>query len=130
MIKRISEIYCELGVKFYYGLHNPPKQRPDSMQYMSINVEGYRSCKKILEVIIDKVNSISKKQQIELMLNYIEYRLSLFQDRKEHGYLKTKTTSDDFNNIDIPFVQNLKNAKKCQVSPSTTKRKASTRLEW
>lgn len=130
IIKKISEIYCELGVKFYFGLHNPPKVRPNSMQYISINVEGYRSCKKVLDVIKDKSNSISKKEQIELMISYINYRLSYFQERGEHGYLKPKIKEDDFENIDIKFAAKLKKAKLCQISPSTTKRKASTILEW
>lgn len=130
IIKKISEIYCELGVKFYYTLHNPPKDRPDSMQYISINVEGYRSCKKILEVIEDKSNSISKKIQIELMLDYVNYRLSMIQERGLHGYLKTKINDEDFVKNDIHFVDELKRNKKCQVSPSTTKRQASTILQW
>lgn len=130
MIRKISEVYCQLGVKFYYGIHNPPKARPDSMQYMSINVEGYRSCKKVLEAIIDKSGSESKKKQMVLMMDYIDYRLSLFQERGEHGHLKTKISDDDFENIDMKFRQDLKTAKLCQVSPSTTKRKASTVLEW
>jgi len=130
LIRRISEIYYELGVKFYYTLHNPPKDRPDSMQYISINVEGYRSCKKILDVIVDKTYSISKKNQILLMIDYINYRLSIIQKRGEHGYLITKISDDDFRNIDVVFVQKLKEAKKCNVSPSTTKRVASKPLSW
>ncbi len=130
MIKRISEIYCELGVKFYYTLHNPPKERPDSMQYISINSEGYRSCKKILEAIVNKSNSISKKKQMELMLDYINYRLSVSQERGSHGYLQAKVSEEDFIKIDMVFVREIKENKKCQVSPSTTKRKASTVLQW
>jgi len=130
MIKKISEIYCELGVKFYYGLHNPPKSRPDSMQYISINVEGYKSCKKILEVIIDKSGSISKKEQMILMMSYIDYRLGLHQPREDNGQIKPKVSDEDFQNIDVKFVADLKNAKKCQISPSTTLRKASSPLSW
>lgn len=130
MIKRISEIYCELGVKFYYTLHNPPKDRPNSMQYISINSEGYRSCKKILEAIIDKSNSISKKKQMELMLDYINYRLSKGQERGTYGHLKAKVSEEDFIKVDMVFVQEIKKNKICQVSPSTTKRQASTVLQW
>ena len=130
MIKRISEIYCELGVKFYYTLHNPPKDRPDSMQYISINSEGYRSCKKILEAIVEKSNSISKKKQIDLMLDYVNYRLASFQPRNLNGQLIAKVSDEDFINIDTKFAQELKANKRCQVSPSTTKRKASTVIWW
>jgi hypothetical protein len=130
MIKKISEIYSELGVKFYYTLHNPPKERPLSMQYISINVEGYRSCKKILDVIVDKSGSISKKKQMELMLDYINYRLSIIQERQINGQLKTKINDEDFIKNDMNFIQKLKENKICQVSPSTTKRKASTVLQW
>lgn len=130
IIKKVSEIYCDLGVKFYYTLHNINKKFPNSMRMISINVEGYRSCKKILEVIIDKSASISKKKQIKLMLDYINYRLSIIQERTQLGYLKTKVTYEDFIKIDMKFANELKEGKICQVSPPTTRRKASTVLQW
>jgi hypothetical protein len=130
IIKKISEIFYELGVKFYFTVHNTPKNNPNGMQGLSINVEGYKSCKKILEVIIDKSGSITKKKQIELMLDYINYRLSIIQERGYHGYLKQKVNNEDFITVDIKFVNELKENKKCQVLPSTTKRKASTVLQW
>jgi len=125
MIKRISEIYCELGVKFYYTLHNPPKMRPDSMKYISINIEGYKSCKKILEVIKGKTKSLQKNIQISLMLDYINYKIlgeNINKSREEKIELKEK--------IDDVFVEKLKEAKRFQISPSTTKRIASTVLSW
>jgi hypothetical protein len=130
IIKKVSEIYCDLGVKFYYTLHSINKKFPNSMRMISIDVEGYRSCKKILEVIIDKSASISKKKQIRLTLDYINYRLSLIQKREQLGHLKTKVTYEDFIKIDMKFAKELKESKICQVSPSTTKRKASTVLQW
>ena len=130
IIKKLSEIYSELGVKYYYGLHNPPKDRPDSMQYISINVEGYKSCRKILEKIVDKSNSLQKKPQIELMIRYVDYRLGIMQLRGEKGQLKAKVSEEDFKNIDMHFVEELRNAKRYQIPPSTTKRIASTPLSW
>ena len=129
MVRKISEIYVDLGVKFYYCLHRPSKKFPDSKFSVSINVEGYKSTKKIIEAVIDKMNS-SKKEQAKLMLEYIEYRLGLFQPRGEHGRVGTKTTIADFKNIDLAFVEKLRGCKKYQVSPSTTKRIASTVLQW
>lgn len=130
IIKKISSIYCKLGVKFYYGFHNPPKQRPNSMQYISINVEGYRSCKKVLEVVKDKSCSLQKTQQIKLMLDYVNYRLSLIQERRDHGRLLPKTSKENFELIDKKFVEEISRAKRLQIPPSTTKRKASTELSW
>ena len=130
MIKKISEIFVGLGAKFYYTLHNPPKNRPDSMQYISINVEGYKSCKKILEAIVNKSNSFQKKKQMELMLEYINYRLSLLQDRDQYGRLSSKVKYEKFIAIDTKFVNELQEYKRYQVSPSTTIRKASTVLQW
>ena len=129
MIKKISEIYVYLGVKFYYTLHRPSKTFPNSKFSVSINAEGYKSTKKIIEAVIEKMNS-SKTEQARLMLDYINYRLGLFQPRGKHGMVGAKTTDDDFKNIDLVFVEKMHNCKKYQIPPPTTKRIASTVLQW
>lgn len=121
MIKRVSEIYCELGAKFWYCLHNPDKRFPHAKKYVSINVEGYRSTKKILLAIIDKLVTTQKKAQAELMLKYIDYRLEL---------IGTRIIRNDDGKNDIKFAEELKALKNYQISPSTTKRVASTPLTW
>jgi len=129
IIKRISEIYVALGIKFYYTLHNNKKYE-GALQYISINVEGYKSCLKILMAIQGKVCDSQKKLQAEEMIKYIDYRLSKFIPRDYHGRAMVKTTEEDFEKIDKVFVQKLHDLKTPSILPSTTKRVASTILSW
>jgi len=130
MIKRISEIFYDLGVKFYYGLHNPHKRFPNAKRYLTINVEGYRSTKKILNAIIDKLWSGQKVKEAKIMLEYIKYRLALVQERGQNGCLMAKQSEENFLNNDIRMVMEFKKARQYQVPPPTTKRKASIPLSW
>jgi len=129
MIKKISEIYLCLGVKFYYILHNNKKYE-GALQYVSINVEGYKSCLKILDAIVGKMCNSQKKKQAEEMTEYIRYRLSKLVPRDSHGRVTTMTTDNDFEEIDNAFVKKLKDLKTPTILPSTTKRVASTVLTW
>jgi len=123
MVKKVSEIFYALGAKFWYRLDAGDKRFPNAMGYIHINVEGYRSCKKIIEAIIDKMCDGMKKKQAELMLDYINYRLDLIENKQE----KQGVMSDR----DKSFPQQLKELKRQQVvSPSTTSRKASIPLSW
>lgn len=129
MIKRISEIYISLGAKFYYTLHGNKKYE-GALQYISINVEGYRSCLKILSIIQDKMSDGLKKAQAEEMTKYINYRLSKVQPRDWHGRAMASTSNEEFETIDEVFVKKLHDLKIPSVLPSTTKRVASTVLSW
>ncbi len=128
LIKKVSEIFYVLGAKFYFTLHTPNKKFVNAMDYLSINVEGYRSTKKILDAIIDKLHS-NKKRQAKKILEYIEYRLSMFQKRNVNGTLCSKIKKEQFESIDKKFEESLRYLKHYQILPSTTRRKASTPLE-
>jgi hypothetical protein len=129
MIKKISEIYVSLGVKFYYTLHGNKKYE-GAQQYISINVEGYRSCLKILQAIQDKMCISQKKFQVDAMIEYIQYRLLKFQPRGQKGQATARTTEEEFETIDKVFVKRLHDMKTPSILPSTTKRVASTILSW
>lgn len=125
MIKKVSEIYCELGIKFWYCLHSPHRKFPNAKKYVSINVEGYKSTKKLIDAVIDKLASTQKKMQAKLMSDYVNYRLSILNNR-----LDKEIQKDNFEKIDVKFAEELKSLKNYQISPSTTKRVASTPLSW
>lgn len=129
IIKKISEILYEMNVKFYFTLHNPSKKFINAKKYISINVEGYRSVKKLLKSIIDYMHS-NKKEEAKAMLIYIDYRLNILNNRKEFNSLTAQEKINKFNEIDVEFVKNLKALKNSLISPSTTKRVASKPLEW
>lgn len=123
IIKRSSEIYCELGIKFWYSFIQPDKRfNGRAKGYVHIIVEGYRSCKKLLEAIGDKLQSGQKRRKAELMKEYIEYRLFYF---KKPGKSMTVRSERDDN-----FYNEMISLTKYQVPPSTTRRKASTVLQW
>jgi len=128
MLKRISEILCAMGVKFWYRLDTSDKRFPNAMGYIHISIEGYRSCKKVLDSIVDKLtDNGSKKKQAELMIDYINYRLGFFQQRSANG---SYSNNNLIGERDRNFAIELKRLKKVQIFPSTTKRRASTPLEW
>ncbi len=128
MLKRISKILCAMGVKFWYRLDTSNKRFPNAMGYIHISIEGYRSCKKVLDSIADKLTEDgSKKKQADLMIDYIDYRLGFFQQRPVNGSYFDNNLIGEKDKI---FAIELKRLKRVQVFPSTTKRRASTPLEW
>lgn len=127
MLQRVSNILYLLGAKFWYRLENEDRRFPNSMGFIHITTEGYRSCKKLLDSIVDKLTEGGVKRiQVELMLDYINYRLNILQSRKDGKYSNNNTLGDK----DKEFAFELKRLKKVQILPSTTKRKASTPLSW
>jgi len=119
MIKEVSEIFVSLGIKFYYGLHNPNKRFPNAKRYLTINVEGYRSMKKVIDAIEGKLFTHQKIRQLNLFKEYI-----IFREKIASGE-ETKNPE-----IDNDFALKVKTLVDYQVSPSTTKREASTVLQW
>jgi hypothetical protein len=119
MIREISRIFLIIGVTFYYTLHNPHSRFPNAKRYLTINIEGYRSFKKLIAAIRGKLKTGQKTRQLELMEAYIEYRDRVNSREEVNDPQK-----------DIDFGIQIKELKNYQVSPSTTKRKASTLLEW
>lgn len=119
MIKKISEIFVPLGIKFYYGLHNPHKKFPNAKRYLTINVEGYRSMTKIIDAVDGKLFTHQKSQQLALIKEYIIFRNNIAAGIESRDPEKDKA-----------FALKVKSLVGYQVSPSTTLREASTVLRW
>lgn len=119
MIKKVSEIFVSLGIKFYYGLHNPNKRFPNAKRYLTINIEGYRSISKLIDAIDGKIFTHQKSQQMNLFKEYITFRNKVSSGEEPKNPEKDKE-----------FALKVKALVDYQVSPSTTKREASTVLQW
>lgn len=119
MIKEISKIFVEIGVSFYYTLHNPHKKFPNGKRYLTINIEGYRSFDKLINAIDGKLKSGQKTKQLNLIKEYLEYRKKVCADRHFNDPIKDRS-----------YGVKIRDLKNYQVPPSTTKRKASTELWW
>ena len=119
MIKKISEMYFNMGIKFYYLLQKAKRYN------MIIGVEGSGSCKKVLEKILPYL--VNKKKQAEIALEYIKYKESCrrFQNR-ENG--KMENTLDE--NIISNFIERIKEEKHIDFAPQRLIRKASVPLDW
>jgi len=119
LIKKVSEIFVSLGIKFYYSLHNPDKRFPNAKRYIIINIEGYRSMSKLIEAVDGKLYTHQKSQQIKLFKEYITFRNRIASGEEIKNPEKDKE-----------FALKVKTLTNYQVSPSTTKREASTVLQW
>lgn len=119
MIQRVSEIFCSLGAKFWYRMDAPDKRFKNAKIYIGISVEGYGSCKKVLLAIQGKLHTHQKQKQLELMLEYINYRLGVIAGKEVPVFAK-----------DEKYFEKIRELKRFQVLPSTTKRVASTPLSW
>jgi hypothetical protein len=119
MIQKVSEILVPLGIKFYYGLHNPNKKFPNAKRYLTINIEGYRSMSKLIKAIDGKLFTHQKSQQIALFKEYITFREKIASGEEVRNPEKDKE-----------FALKVKTLCDYQISPSTTLREASTVLRW
>jgi hypothetical protein len=70
LLKKISEIYVKIGIKFCWNLNMP--RRENQRQYMAIHVFGNGSIKKLISLIYDFLTA--KKKQADLMLEYLSWR--------------------------------------------------------
>ncbi len=128
IIKKMSEIFIDLGIRFYYSLHN--NKYPGAKQYICINVMSYKSCLKLLDAITEKMSNSQKKLQANEMIKYIKYRLSKVAKRNEKGAIKEYSSMEEYKNIDEVFAKKIHDLKTPSILPSTTKRVASTIISW
>jgi len=70
-IKKVSEIYYDLNICFYYQLRKGKKHNHQAR--LDILTSGYRSCLKILNCIYPYLTS--KRKEADLLVEYILWRL-------------------------------------------------------
>lgn len=128
MIKKCSVIFSELNIKYYYTLKNPSKKFPNGKKGLTINIEGYTSVKQLLDAVKPFVISGQKSREINILLEYIDFRKAYHGMGSNQGLSIEK--KKELHELNLDFKARLDKCKKYQVSPPTTKRVASTPLKW
>lgn len=72
MIKRISEIFFELGLKFHFVLQKNDRKNKKWHVALKIEVTGLNTCKKLLNAILPYL--VNKDYLAKFLLKYIEWR--------------------------------------------------------
>jgi hypothetical protein len=117
MIKRISEIWKALGVTFHYFLRMSRDKNIKHRNALSIESDGKRNMFKILSPIIKYL--VSKQDQAQVCLDYVEYRMNRGKPRSSNGRLiSTMSEQDEL------YQRKLEDVRKNLKDPSETKRKA------
>jgi hypothetical protein len=137
MIKRISEILKDLGIKFSLSISNKHKDQ-DGVNHKTaivIKVSGKGNVWKLLTIMFPYL--ITKKQQASIALELIEYRDSLGYHGIAHeeisntgrnkGRWSGKLITEDKKIVDL--VNKLRDAKDNLIDPSETKRVANKPME-
>lgn len=108
-IKKVSEIYYSLNVRFYYQLRKGKKH--NHQPRLDILTNGFSSCLKIINCIYPYLSS--KKGQIDTLKEYIVWRLT---DGKRNHFDKNKAEK---------YAKYLSWLKHNHPDPSQTTRRAS-----
>lgn len=118
MIREISRIFKGLAVGFSF---RTTKRSDRKYWTLEIKTQGKGNCRKVLNAVYPYL--ITKVQQADKMLEIIAYRESV-----GYGGFRAKYNPNykplDQDEILIRLIQELKDLKKPQVEPSTTKRRA------
>lgn len=123
MVRKISEIYLENGIRFHYYLQNN-KHYNNTSCGVRITASGYRNMKKLLDLIMPYL--VCKLDQAMLMREYIESRLQP-RIRDERGWL---IVDEENRKKSQWYFAEMRRLKTPPINPSTTTRKASTILGW
>ncbi len=119
IIKRVSELYKELKIGFYY---TTAKKKDGSTWVININTTGKGSARKLLEAVGDQL--VGKKEQMELFLELATYRESLGYSSRNIGGICADPKIQG-------YVQRIRELKHEFPSlPSETKRRANQILEF
>jgi hypothetical protein len=125
IIARVSEILFKANIRFYYTL---TKRR---LFCLTIHTIGFRSCKKLLEMVLPYL--VGKKDQAKLMVEYLTYRISLFQStadqrRASNGWF-IETPEMQYGEIDEYYYNKIHELKKPPIDPQRLQRRASQPLQ-
>lgn len=120
MIQKVSRIYVELGVVFFYNLNK--KRQAHYKNQMGICVTSQGSCLKILEAV--EPHLANKQDVAKIMIQLIKFVQSLPKGGN--------TTSVDYPNDETfkKLLSDWNDAKVFHIDPSTTTRKAGTVCSW
>jgi len=122
MVQKVSEIWSNLDVRYWYQLTSHKKTYPNSKMIVSIQATGYRNIVKLLTPLLPYL--VNKKDQAEKLLEYCKLRLE--------NYSRERMTKEYGIDLELhkKYVEELRQLKQQYVNPSTTARRASQALSW
>jgi len=121
LIKKVSEIYYALGIKFYYRLKN--RKNPNHKKTLAVIVEGQGSCKKLLTKIYPYL--VAKKEEAKLLIEFVDLRKRKIQLAKRNCHSpKIKYGQEEEN-----YLEQLKKLKDKEINPQRLQRRASQPLK-
>lgn len=72
MIQRVSQLWTEWGVKFWYRWEDLSRRYPGGREFMHIEAAGNTGVAKLLQIILPHM--VAKKDQAEVLLEYLRWR--------------------------------------------------------
>jgi len=122
MIERISEIYKENNIVFFYHIKNVKRQHPEWLNQLHIEVASQGSCLKVLELVFPFL--VNKQAQASAVMNLIKFvqKMPKGGNAKSVDYINTEYFQE--------MHQKYRSELKWHVEPSTTTRKASNVFTW
>jgi len=124
IIARVSQIYHKENIKFHYTL------RKRTRFCLSICISGFRSCKKLLDMITPYLTG--KRDQADTMAEYLKYRINLFSSTKDQrragNGLFVRTPELQYDEKDQYYMNKLKELKTPPINPQRLQRRASQPL--
>lgn len=126
MIKKISEIYTELNIVFFYTINKRKRYNDRWKDQLHIEVASQGSVKKLLRAVLDYL--VNKRDMARIILQMIDF----VQSQRKGGRLTSKDKLVDYVNLPefIAIKNQYETEKKFYVDPSTTKRRASKVVTW
>lgn len=123
MIRKVSQIWKENGIRFHYYLQKNP-HAINGKDGVRITCAGYSNVKKLLDIILPFL--VNKLPQALLMREYIEKRL-VPRLRDKNGWL---IVDEKMREESRWYKAEMKRLKIPSVNPSSTTRRASEILGW
>ena len=127
MIKKISEIYVEENLVFFYALNSIKryKNRKDTWKnQMEITVSSQNSIAKLLHLILPFL--VNKQKMAELMIETIEW----VKDQPYRGRMSRNGMNYTLNPLFQALIEAMKKERQFHIEPSTTIRKAREIISW
>ena len=127
MIKRISEIYVNENLVFFYALNSVKryKDRKDTWKnQLEITISSQGGIKKLLTLVLPFL--VNKKRMAELMIETIEW----VQSQPYRGVNSRQGMNYCLRPEFQSFIERMKKEREFHIEPSTTTRKARQILTW
>lgn len=127
MIRKVSEIYVNENIVFFYALNSVKryKNRKDTWKnQLEITTASHGSVKKLLSLVLPYL--VNKRDLAQMMIETITW----VQEQPYRGRNSTKEENYSLKSEFRAFMEKLKGERAFHVDPSTTTRKAGEVIVW